>query len=120
MWELIYEDTFGFGEDRDPPVTECRGDSDVDGFFSLWEAVLREGVTGPADKPVPGFARFTLVITRPDGKRIYISIDMDRYINKLSIVRQKKNSDIVKYISASHYELYMKGIEDEFWSSLPG
>ena len=120
MWELVYEDTFGFGEDSDPPKVECCGESDIEGFFHLWDSVLSESITGTAEKPVLGFSQFTLVLTRPDGDRNYISLDIDRYINKLAFVREKRNREIIKYISASHHDLYIRGEEEKFWSSLPG
>jgi len=120
MWELIYEDTFGFGEDRDPPMVECRGDNDAEGFFRLWNATLAESITGTHEKPVTGFARFTLLLIEPDGKRYYRSIDTDRYIHELAGIRKEFDRESIRKISARHYEYYSKGIEEKFWSSFGG
>jgi hypothetical protein len=118
MWELIYEDTFGFGEDRDPPVVECSGDNDSEGFFRLWEALLNESITGPLEKPVPGFARFTLILIKPDGKRNDVRIDTEKYFNVLAAVRKEMNAESIKSISAMHLEFFLEGNEGEFWTSL--
>ena len=67
MWELIYEDTFGFGEDRDPPRIEKKGHKGQDGFFQLWMIVLDEGLSISHGKPVAGFASFTLHMDFPNG-----------------------------------------------------
>jgi len=117
MWELLYEDTFGFGEDRDPLKVECSGDSAGDGLFILWDSVLRESITGTAGKPALGFARFTLVITSPGGAAEYISIDTDKYLNQLYSLKMESNPDKIKDIACRHYKSFLEGAEEQFLSS---
>jgi hypothetical protein len=118
MWELIYEDTFGFGEDRDPLKIECSGNDDAEGFFRLWNSVLSESITGPPEKPVKGFARFTLALIFPGGVKKYVCIDMDGYFHELAAFRKDMNPETVRRISGRHYRHYLQGNEKKFYASL--
>ncbi len=118
MWELIYEDTFGFGEDRDPVKSECAGENDRDGFIMLWNSVLNESIAGTAEKPVSGFARFTLVIKTPAGSASYISIDADRYLKQLSLLKHIACNDAINETACRHYEFFLKEKEKQFWKLL--
>ncbi|MEN6373495.1 MAG: hypothetical protein ABFD75_01775 [Smithella sp.] len=117
MWELIYEDTFGFGEDRDPPGIEKTGRNGQDGFFQLWTSVLDEGVGISNGKPVAGFASFTLRINFPNDNTKTISIDVRKYIDILGKLKQEANIDKIRKISADHYEACLENDEESFWNN---
>jgi hypothetical protein len=118
MWKLLYEDTFGFGEDRDPIKVESGGMDDFEGFKMLWVSVLTDSLSGTADKPVPGFARFTLVINGSDGKSKNISIDIEKYLFQLASIRSLMNSEYITLIAHRHYEFFLNNKEGEFDLSL--
>ncbi|PKL17342.1 MAG: hypothetical protein CVV49_11705 [Spirochaetae bacterium HGW-Spirochaetae-5] len=118
MWKLLYEDTFGFGEDRDPIRVESCGPDDLEGFKMLWDSVLRESLTGTADKPVTGFARFTLVITGIDGKSVNISINTEKYLYHLAAIKSLMNSEYITGIASRHYDFFMNNKDAEFDLSL--
>ncbi len=117
MWKLIYEDTFGFGEDRDPPKIEVTGENDIDGFYKLWTSVLNESITGTPEKPKAGFARFTLLINLPNKKSKSISIDVNNNIKNLAKLKYEMNNNRIKEISTRHYEAYIKNEENLFWNN---
>jgi hypothetical protein len=117
MWKLIYEDTFGFGEDRDPPKVEKTGNDGQDGFFQLWTNVLEEEITFSNGKFAVGFARFTLLIDLPDEKAKSISIEVGRYINRLTELKQEANQNKIKKIATDHYEACLKNEEESFWNN---
>jgi hypothetical protein len=118
MWKLLYEDTFGFGEDRDPIRVESCGPDDLEGFKMLWNSVLRESLTGTADKPVPGFARFILVITGTDGKSVNISINTEKYLYHLASIKRLINTEYLNVIASRHYEFFLNNKDAEFDLSL--
>lgn len=118
MWELMYEDTFGFGDDRDPLKVERSGEDDGEGFYIMWTSVLSESITGTPGKPSPGFARFTLVITKPGNSPVYITIDTDRYLFPLSALKHNMKDSEIRELARCHYESCVSGSEDQFWSSL--
>lgn len=118
MWELIYEDTFGFGEDRDPPRIEKKGENVQDGFFQLWTGVLNESLVISNGKPVAGFASFTLRIVLPNGNSKYIAIDVRKYLDLLAKLKKEINPDKIRKISTEHYEAYKRNEEELFWNNL--
>lgn len=118
MWELIYEDTFGFGEDRDPPRIEKTGNNGQDGFFQLWTSVLDEGIGVSNGKPVAGFAGFTLRIDFPDKNLETIAIDVRKYIDLLAKIKQEADPDKIRKISTEHYFACLKDEEESFWNNL--
>lgn len=117
MWELIYEDTFGFGEDRDPPRIEKKGENGQDGFFQLWTSVLNESLVISNGKPVAGFARFTLRIVSPNGSSKYIPIDVHKHLDILAKLKQEANPDEIRKISIKHNEAFKKDEEESFWNN---
>jgi hypothetical protein len=118
MWELIYEDTFGFGEDRDPSRIEKKGENAQDGFFQLWTSVLDESLGISNGKPVAGFASFTLRIILPDeNSKKTVTIDVRKYLDILAKLKQEANPDKIRKISIKHYEAFKKEEEESFWNN---
>ncbi|MEN6623700.1 MAG: hypothetical protein ABFD50_19400 [Smithella sp.] len=118
MWELIYEDTFGFGEDRDPPRIEKKGENGQDGFFQLWTSVLNESLVISNEKPVVGFASFTLRIDLPDeNSKKTVTIDVGKYLDLLAKLKQEANPDKIRKIAIEHYQACQKNQEDSFWKN---
>jgi hypothetical protein len=95
MWKLIYEDTFGFGEDRDPPGIDDEGIEDSVGFIRLWESVLCESISGTKEKPLKGFARFTLILTDSISSKKEISIDVVLHLKVLAYIKNSNNSELL-------------------------
>lgn len=117
MWRLIYEDTFNFGEDRDPPKVEASGDKDTDGFIHLWDSVLNESITGTVDKPAEGFARFTLVLTAQSGLSISVSLSTEKHLIKLAYLKYLSDDSLVRKTAVRHYNAFINGEEEQFWSA---
>lgn len=117
MWKLIYEDTFGFGEDRDPPTIEKTGSDGRDGFFELWTNVLNEGFGISGGRPAVGFARFTLLTDFPGEKERYISIDVREHLDRLAGLKKDADPEKIRKISSEHYEACLKNQEESFWNN---
>ena len=117
MWKLIYEDTFGFGEDRDPPTIDKTGSDGREGFFQLWTSVLNEGLGVSGDRPVAGFARFTLLTDFPGEKERYISIDVRENIDRLAGLKTEADPEKIRKVSLDHYEACLKNQEESFWKN---
>lgn len=117
MWELIYEDRFGFGDDRDPPTIEKTGDNDSAGFCELWRSVLSESIAGSAANPAEGFAGFTLALINPGAEKAYVQIDTKKNLASLARIKRDMAEDEIRNIALSHYEAYRSGKEEEFWNS---
>ncbi len=117
MWKLIYEDTFGFGEDRDPPTIDKTGSDGREGFFQLWTSVLNEGLGVSGGGPVAGFARFTLLTDFPGEKERYISIDVRENIDRLAGLKTEADPEKIRKISSDHYEACLKNQEESFWKN---
>lgn len=117
MWKLIYEDTFGFGEDRDPTKIEASGTNDIDGFNLLWSKVLNESISGTPEKPKIGFARFTLLIYMSQTKTKSISMDIDKNINAFAKLKYEMDENRIKEFSTKHYEAFFKNEENLFWNN---
>ncbi|HRX49551.1 MAG TPA: hypothetical protein P5120_18655, partial [Spirochaetota bacterium] len=118
MWKLIYEDTFGFGEDRDPPGVDDEGIDDSIGFIRLWESVLCESISGTTDRPLKGFARFTLVLTDSTGSRKEIRINVDLYLKTLAYIKSSNNYDKIKSMALNHYYYFINNDEESFWKQV--
>jgi|GEM_PF-2024807 len=116
MWKLVYQDTFGFGEDRDPPKIEKTGDDGYEGFLQLWTNVLDEGIVIAGGKPAAGFASFSLVIDLPDKRTETVLIDVHSHVNRLAALKQEANPDKIKKTAAAHYEACLKNEEEKFWN----
>ncbi len=115
MWKLIYQDTFGFGEDRDPPVVQETGTRIEDGFFQLWTNVLAESVVMSGGKPAAGFAGFSLLVELSGEKTQGVFIDVHRHIERLGRLKQKAGPDALRKISDDHYAACLKNEEESFW-----
>jgi len=118
MWKLIYEDTFGFREERDPPRVECHGENDKEGFLQLWYYVLNETLTESSTGISEGFARFTLILTGSDGSISNIRIDAEKEINTLIKLKNSYTMKTLPQISSKHYEMFSENREEEFWLNL--
>jgi hypothetical protein len=117
MWRLICQDTFGFGEDRDPPHTDASGEDDEEGFYALWKAVIEETLSGDSAKPVVGFARFTLMLeSKPVGKAS-ISIDERRFLSPLAQLKSGKDPSRIRAVARSHLRSVLSGSEAAFWQA---
>lgn len=118
MWKLFYEDTFTFGDERDPPKIEAEGDDIAEGFLKLWEAVISESVSGTKEKPAIGFANFMLVLSYHDFKGIEIYIDVTKYLNILSFIKFSANPDSIKETAFKHYQALINNCIPRFWEEI--
>lgn len=117
MWKLYYEDTFGFGEDRDPPTVECSGEDIEEGFLKLWTCVLNESVVISSGEPAVGFATFILVIeSAPEGLKS-IPIDVHKHIAKLGALKKDVAQNAIKETAAAHCKAVLNNEEDGFWNN---
>lgn len=116
MWKLVYQDTFGFGEDRDPPSIEKTGKDGHEGFLQLWTNVLNEGIGTAGGKPVAGFASFALIIDLPDKRTETVLIDVRRHLNRLAELKQEADPELIKRVAAAHYEACLNNEQEKFWN----
>jgi len=118
MWKLFYEDTFAFGDEREPPKIEAEGNDIAEGFLKLWEAVISESVSGTKEKPAIGFASFMLVLSNHNFTGIEISIDVNKYLNILSSIKFSANPDCIKEAAFKHYKAFTKNCIPRFWEEI--